>query len=332
MKNAKSNSNRTTSQMELWIDGDEVAVCGDGKILELGESASTAEQLVMNGVLLGHLEKPALRERRIQATLAAFERQRVSSNKATAPSPHRDSLTPHKSTNGKRRVRQSMAVLTLTAAVMVVFFAWGVLSPQSAEASLRRVIAATRMPVTRVYQARIYRQFLGREYEKQATLYIRSDDLFVAEFSETTNRPRGWIGFDGNQRWLVGQDFRWSSEDESELGVEDIVDRMTSRSMHFNALLNEIPGSFELRLLPSESIEIGDETLACQPIEATPRDPQNRLEKRILIWPHPETGAVMEMHLFLKSDRPLGVRRIEFQYQREQTVPEGFFTPNHHQM
>lgn len=279
-----------------------------------------AQQLVMHGLLLGQYETATAKEKRIRRTMDAFDRD-VDHEPASA--------VPAQNT---RLGRPPLVFVFSTAAMfLIAFMAWALFGQPSAEAALRRVLITTEMPVTRVYSAISSRRFLGREFRKEATLYSHSDDRFLAVFPETKTRPKGWIGFDGTQRWLLGEDYHWTSKSAGDLWVDDIVDRMTSRSLHFHRLLSELPKSFTLRFLPYETIDVEGRSVSCRPIEALPRDPATRAEQRIVVWPHPETGVVMRMQIDLKRDRPLGVRRLELQFQREEVVPDDFFTLPFHQ-
>lgn len=314
--------------VEDWLDGDwkelgEPAGGGSDATQELhaSDSSAVAQQLVVHSLLIGQFESTASRENRIQATLDAFDQlSETSASERALPS-----------TRPQVAYNRWLFGLITAATLLVAIAAWAMLGPQPAEAALSRVVAATSLPVTRVYEAKIYRRMFRREVQREATLYSKSVDLFAAEFPETRVRSKAWIGFDGEQRWLVADNYQWTSNDEGDLRGDELIDRITTRNMHFNALLTEGPDSFDLRLLPRETLSIGGTSFDCQPIEATPRDPANGLPEVLRIWPHPQSGVILQMHLIVNGDGPRGVRRIELRFLREQEVPEEFFTLQFHQ-
>ena len=296
---------------EDWIDGN---FSDPAVALDESDHFVIARQLVMHSLLTGHFESVESRENRIQRVLQAFDERSTLQPQSPAPA-----------------VRRSwMFIATTTATLVAVLCVWGFLTPHGADAALSRVIAATRLPVTRVYNTKIQRRILGRDVYRKATLYSRSIDRFAAEFHETTLRPPLWIGFDGQQRWLVAGESHWSSDDEVDLPRDAIIDRITLKNLQFNALLTEIPKSFHVRLLPRETISIDGQSFDCQPLEATPDNPDGSFPDVILIWPHPQSGVVLQMHV-IKIDRgPRGVSRVEFQFAGQQEVPDNFFSLDGH--
>ncbi len=297
-----------------WIDG-QPSDWTDGPIaLEDTDPSVAGRQLVIHSMLVGHFESAESREKRIQLTLDAFDRLPTTEPLREKP----------------LNRRRWMFVATTAASLLLAFGVWGLIAPQNAEAALARVIAATQLPVTRVYEATIKRRVLGRDVDRKATLYSRSVDRFAAEFHETRLRPDVWIGFDGQQRWLEAGDYQWSSTDDVELPRDAIIDRVTLRNMQFNSLLTEIPRSFHVRLLRRETLSIDGQTYECQPIEAIPRIQGRGLPNIVRIWPHPESGVVLQMHVINNDSSPLGVRRVELQLTGEQEVPEDFFSLESH--
>ena len=299
---------------EDWIDG-QLSATNDGPIaLRDTDHSVAARQLVIHSMLVGHFESTESGEQRMQLTLEAFDR---------LPTTEPLRKTP--------LIRRSwMFVVTTAASLLLAFGVWGLLTAQNAEAALARVIAATRLPVTRVYEATIKRRVLGRNVDRKATLDSHSADRFAAEFYETRLRPDFWIGFDGKQRWLEAGDYQWSSSDDVELPRDAIIDRVTLRNMQFTSLLKEIPTSFHVRLIPRETLSIDGQTFDCKPIEATPRIQGRGLPNIVRIWPHPESGVVLQMHVINNDSGPLGVRRVELQLTGEQEVPEDFFSLESH--
>lgn len=304
-----------TFSPEDWIDGEPSDLNEQSISLESGDDSAMAERLVIHSLLTGHFESTQSREARIRSAMDAFD-QWSSANPVRPAS---------------RSRRNWMFVASTAATVLLALGLWGMLTPQSAQASLERVIAATQVPVTRVYQASIHRRFLGRDSVRKATLFSRSIDQFAAKFHDTKLTQSLWIGSDGAQRWLVAGNHQWSSTDDAELPRDAFIDRVTYRNMQFNALLTRIPRAFDVRLMPREIISIDGQSHDCRPIEATPRNPESGLPDFIRIWPHPSSGVVLQMHLINDDARRLSVRRIELQWSGEQEVSEDFFSLDFHQ-
>ncbi|MFK8114303.1 MAG: hypothetical protein AB8B91_19030 [Rubripirellula sp.] len=323
MSDARRAPSANVPSIEDWFDG-ELNEDGNAALppqeSHPAESSDPAKQLLIHSLLLGQFQSPTSREDRIQATLDAFDQQ------------HEPAPSSPTSTRRTLETRNQWLLFATTAAtVMLGLGVWGLFGPQSAQAALSRVLEATRLPVTRVYDAKICRRALGREVQRDAVLYSRSINLFAAEFPESKGRRKAWIGYDGDQRWLATENFQWRSTDSGDQWSDALFDRMTSKNMHYNAMLTELPDSFELRLMPRETISIGETSFECQPIEATPRDPARGYPDVIRIWPHPQSGVILQMHVIVNDGRPLSVRRIELQLLREQEAPEEFFTLEFHQ-
>ncbi len=231
------------------------------------------------------------------------------------------------------RLRWVSAVM-VTVASVAVFAVIGFLlaTPQSAHAAMEQVIAALRLPITRVYDVQATATFAGRERELDGTLHTRSTDQFVATFPGTQLYPTT-MGSDGTNRWWIRGEEKWSSSDSWQHAADRrdaVIDRLTTLQLQMNVFLTELPQQYELRLLPEEPLP-DDTAVMCRPIEATRSANDISLPQTVRIWAHPETGVVVRMHLLREQFSPVAESRVELNLRGVTEVPDTFFTADHHE-
>ena len=350
-------NNRRTNSIDEWLDGDDDGQASRADSVEAALTSSELEQLLMHSMLAGQFEPEEDRQRRVESTLHARDRAHSTGPRIDGSDSSAGGLDDESKTNGVRetghvgvdrsqlapvakpsptdrtRFRWVSAVM-VTAASIAVFAVVSFLlaTPKSAHAAMEQVIAALRLPITRVYDVQVTTTFVGRERELGGTLYTRSTDQFVATFPDTQLYPTT-IGSDGTNRWWIRGKKKWSSSDSWQHAVnrrEAVIDRLTTLQLQMNVFLTELPQQYELRLLAEEPLP-GDPAVMCRPIEATRSENDINLPQTVRIWAHPETGVVVRMHLLREKFSPVAESRVELNLREVTEVPDTFFMADHHE-
>ena len=349
--------NRRKNSIDEWLDGDDDGQASQADSVEAALTSSELEQLLMHSMLAEQFEPEEDRQRRVQSTLDARDRPLSTSPRMDGPGSSASGLHDESKTTGLPGTghvggnRSPLAAdakpsttggihpgwvsaVMVTAASLAVFALVSLFlaTPKSAHAAMDQVIAALRLPITRVYDLRVATTFAGRERELRGTLYTRSTDQFVATFPDIQLYPTT-IGSDGTNRWWRRGEQKWSSSDSwqhAANGREAVIDRLTTLHLQMNVFLTELPEQYELRLLPEEPLP-DDSAVMCRPIEATRSVNDVSLPQIVRIWAHPETGVVLRMQLFRKKFSPVAESRVELNFREVTEVPDTFYTADHHE-
>ncbi|MEM9586642.1 MAG: hypothetical protein AAGA03_05125 [Planctomycetota bacterium] len=293
----------------------------DGFVQDQHSAETNASQLFAHGLLVGHFETPSAREQRIQAVLARFDEH----DRDTVPTMV---VSDERTLASSRQRRWFTAVSSLAATLLLVCSLAVFLTAPSADAAVHRAIQSLQVPVTRVYDGVIRRRLLRKEHVLRCELFSQSIDRFAAVFVDTHRQPCA-VGSNGRQRWLVYDDWTWTSDGQDDLPRDLVVNRLTVKHMQFNALLTRIPRRYKSRLLAEEPLP-GESAVMCRPIEATLKVPDSRLPETIRIWSHPSTGVVTQMHVIRNDGGAYWSTRIEVKLIGERDVADDFFEPRYH--
>ncbi len=350
------NNKRRTNSIDEWLDGVDDGQASRGDSVEAALTSSELEQLLMHSMLAEQFEPEKDRQRRVESTLDAHERARTTGPRIDGSDSSVGSFHDASKTNGLpetghvgvdrsqlaagakpspadgTRFRWVSAVMVTAASIAVFAVVGFLLAPKSAHAAMEEVIAALRLPITRVYDVQITATFAARERELNGTLHTRSTDQFVATFPDTQLYPTT-LGSDGTNRWWIRGEKTWSSNDSwqnAANGREAVIDRLTTLQLQMNVFLTELPQQYELRLLAEEPLP-DDTAVMCRPIEATRSANDINLPQTVRIWAHPETGVVVRMHLLREKFSPVAESRVELNLREVTEVPDSFFTADHHQ-
>ena len=356
MSDDQDNKRRTNS-IDEWLDGEDDGQASRADSVESALTSSELEQLLMHSMLAEQFEPEEDRQRRVESTLDAHDRARSTGPRIEGSESSAGGLDDESKTNGlpetehvgvdrsqlaagakpsptgRTRFRWVSAVM-VTAASITVFAVFGFLlaTPKSAHAAMEQVIAALRLPITRVYDVHVTTTFAGREREQYGTLYTRSTDQFVATFPDTPVYPTT-LGSDGTNRWWIRGEEKWSSSESWQHAAnrrEAVIDRLTTLQLQMNVFLTELPQQYELRLLPEEPLP-NDTAVMCRPIEATRSVNDINLPQTVRIWAHPETGVVVRMQLLREKLSLVAKSRVELNLREVTEVPATFFTADHHE-
>ena len=337
MSDDKDN-NRRANSIDEWLDGEHDGQASRADSVESALNSSELEQLLMHSMLAEQFESEEDRQRRVESTLDAHDR-----NRSTGPridgSAHvgvdrgQSAAGAKTSPTNGTRPRWVSAVM-VTAASIAVFAVVGFLlaTPKSAHAAMEQVIATLRLPITRVYDVQVTATFAGRGRELNGTLYTRSTDQFVVTFPDTPVYPTTF-GSDGTNRWWIRGEEKWSSSESWQHAAnrrEAVIDRLTTLQLQMNVFLTELPQQYELRLLPEEPLP-NDTAVMCRPIEATRTATDINLPQTVRIWSHPETGVVVRMQLLREKLSLVAKSRVELNLREVTEVPAAFFAADHHE-
>jgi len=254
MSDDQDNSRRTNS-IDEWLDGKDDGQASRADSVEAALTSSELEQLLMHSMLAEQFEPEEDRQRRVESTLDAHDRARSTGPRIDGSDSSAGGLEDESKTNGLpetghvgvgssqlaagdkpspadgTRFPWGSAVM-VTAASIAVFAVVSFLlaTPKSAHAAMEQVIAALRLPITRVYDVQVTATFAGRERELYGTLHTRSTDQFVATFPGTELYPTT-IGSDGTNRWWIRGEEKWSSSDSWRHAAnrrDAVIDRLTT--------------------------------------------------------------------------------------------------------
>ena len=355
-------NNRRTNSIDEWLDSEDDRQASRADSVESALTSSELEQLLMHSMLAEQFEPEEDRQRRVESTLDARDRARstgprIDGSDSSAGGLHDESKTnglpetglaetgqvgvdrsqlaagaEPSPTDGARPRWVSAAMVTAASIAIFAVISFLLATPNSAHAAMEQVIAALRLPITRVYDVQATATFAGREKELYGTLHTRSTDQFVATFPDTLLYPTT-MGSDGTNRWWIRGEEKWSSSDSWQHAADRrdaVIDRLTTLQLQMNVFLTELPQQYELRLLAEEPLP-DDTAVMCRPIEATRTADDISLPQTVRIWAHPETGVVVRMHLLREMFSPVVESRVELNLREVTEVPDTFFTADHHE-
>lgn len=312
------NEEANNDLLRMWLDDDPQQHMKMADEVAHIDDSDVASELLAHGMLSGLLEPVEEREYRVQNILDRFDSQ-VADRHLRGPRPSQ---------------WRQLSGIAAAAVLLIGAGFWFTSTPLSAEAAIDRVIRSVQFPVTRIYAVKIFANRFGRDSVRECKLYNHGMEKTAAVFENAVRSP-AVIGADGERRWMVIGQTVWTSDGAPPANGnafrQRLVDLITRGHVEINSLLTQIPSSYDLRLLPPHPLP-GQEQLTSQPIEATLSSANRRLPQRIVIWPHPDSGVVTQMHVFRGEDRRRGANRMEFVFEGEKNVPDAFFTPDFHRI
>ena len=318
--------------------GDPNGAAGDRPEDDAPDQAAAADRLV-DSLLVGLWESEKNRSLRIEAVLRRYDqsgsRSRVESGSQSSVESKSQSLGEthgHPADPGESVVRRRPETapgsnrrrwwaVSSAAAVAAVFGGWMIVGPSPARAALRRTLSSLDTPATRQYEVRVDRPIGG---ERTMKLSVRSDDQFVLAMPFAPLQPAA-IGADGDRRWVVLGDHRWSTHDPDAEPPGPLMQRLLARQIYLNRILRQLPEVYDVELGSAEATP-GHPAVRTRPLTARLNADRPRLPDSIRVWPDPRTGVPLHVRMDLPTPLAWTSRRLRLTFVGESRVDDDFFS------
>jgi hypothetical protein len=243
-----------------------------------GNPFEDADQQFVHGLLTSYFESDDERENRISRVLARFD------NDQPAPG------------FGLKNSGMSRWITLSTAAMIILCLSsWICFQPSEALAALSRTLKTVEQNVTRIYEVRAESRTGQSIASRRALLTTHSGNEFVVEITDSPVQTL--IGSNSKEQWVVRGERLWRSSDGNPFRPRELLlHLMTARQMNLNAMLTQIPGNYDIEVLPAQTIP-GYEDLKTNPLLATLKTPNLRNPETIKFWPHPITRVAVRLEL-----------------------------------